>query len=104
MSSTSRSATPPQYIRSRARLENSLTPYQLQLISFALFVAIFPVTWCIYLHWRSMRRRYPSTSASATTTRQSHARAQAQAQGQAHIADQDADRINGDVRGKEKGE
>ncbi|WVF72753.1 hypothetical protein IAT40_007571 [Kwoniella sp. CBS 6097] len=43
-----------------SRLENSLTPYQLQILSFVLFIAIFPVTWCMYLHWRSMQRRYPS--------------------------------------------
>ncbi|WVR07457.1 hypothetical protein IAU60_004498 [Kwoniella sp. DSM 27419] len=41
-----------------ARLENSLTPAQLNLISLTLFVAIFPVTYCMYLHWKSMQRRY----------------------------------------------
>jgi hypothetical protein len=42
-----------------SRLEHHLSPAQIEWISLALFLSLFPISYCMYLHYKSLKRRYP---------------------------------------------
>mgnify|MGYP006876485683 CR=1 FL=1 len=43
-----------------ARVDIPLSKETLDTISLVAFLALFPVSYCMYRHFLSMRRRYPS--------------------------------------------
>ncbi|KAL7423408.1 hypothetical protein Q5752_000988 [Cryptotrichosporon argae] len=53
-------SVPPAAAAMTSRLQHDLTDAQLDLISLALFLALFPVAYMMYRHFRSLKERYPT--------------------------------------------
>ena len=49
------------------RVELPLSEAQRQYISLGAFIFLFPVLWIMYRHYKSLQRRYPSTSGAGGT-------------------------------------
>jgi hypothetical protein len=45
------------------RVDLPISEAQQQYVALFAFLALMPVSWFMYNHWRSMQRRYPSAPA-----------------------------------------